>query len=72
MKRAELADRLERAQRSVVEGETDVERQRDVVADLENAGDDTTEARALLDIMLKRQAERLRNLAEVMRQYPPR
>ncbi len=70
MESAELADRLERARRSVAEGETHVQRQRDLVVGLEESGDDTTEARALLEIILKRQAERLKNLAHTMRQYP--
>jgi hypothetical protein len=70
MKSAELADRLERARRSVAEGETHIQLQRDLLFRLDAAGDDTSKARVLLEILLKRQAERLRNLAHAMRQSP--
>ena len=69
MDSAELADRLERARRSVAEGETHVQRQRDVVARLEKDGEDT--AGALLEMLLKRQLERQKNLAMILRQFPP-
>jgi hypothetical protein len=71
MQSAEKADRLERAQRSVAEGESQIHHQRDVVFRLEEAGDDTTDARGLLEILIKRQVERLANLAASMREFPP-
>jgi CRISPR/Cas system-associated endoribonuclease Cas2 len=70
MQSAELAaDRLERAQRSVAEGESQIHDQRDLVVRLEEAGDDATIARGLLDILLKRQIEQLANLAAHMREF---
>jgi len=71
MDSAELAQRLERAQRAVAEGETHIQRQREHIARLEKGGEDPAEARALLKTMLKRQAERQSNLATVIREFPP-
>jgi hypothetical protein len=69
MESAELAERLERAQRAVVEGEAHIQRQRSLIARLENAGEDTCAARALLKTLLKRQTERQKNLALAVRQF---
>jgi hypothetical protein len=71
MESAELAERLEKAQRAVVEGEAQIQRQRSLIARLENAGEDTSEARALLKTLLGRQTERQKNLALAIRQSPP-
>jgi hypothetical protein len=65
-----LADRLGRARRAVAEGETQIQHQRDLIVRLEEAGEDASDARALLTTMLKRQAERQNNLALVIRQFP--
>jgi len=70
MERAELVRRLERARRAVTEGETQIRRQRDYVFRLERAGKNTTEAQALLRVLLERQAQRQRNLALVELQFP--
>lgn len=43
-----LETSLEKAQRYVVEAETRVERQRELVAELEHEGRDATQARAIL------------------------
>src|SRR5689334_23352930 len=68
MESAELAERLEKTQRAVAEGEAHIRRQRNLIARLEEAGDDTSEARALLKTLLKRQAEREQNLALAIQQ----
>ena len=65
----ESAERLEKARRAVAEGETIMQDQRDLLARLENLGVDTSEARAVLDTLAKRQAGRLENLAYLMRQF---
>ena len=70
MESAELAERLEKTQRAVAEGEAHIQRQRNLIARLEEAGDDTSEARALLKTLVKRQAERQQNLALAIRQFP--
>ena len=70
MEIATLADRLERARRSVAEGDANIQHQRDLIARLKEAGEDTGEARLELDALLKRQAERQQNLAMVIRQFP--
>jgi hypothetical protein len=71
MEIAELTERLERARRAYAEGETHTQRQRDSIARLEQAGEDASEARALLKTLLERQAERQKNLADIIRQFPP-
>jgi hypothetical protein len=65
-----LTERLDRARRAVAEGETQIERQRVLIARLEQAGQDISEVRTLLDTLAKRQAERIHNLTAVMREYP--
>jgi len=49
MEDAEQAERLERARRAVAEGETQIQRQRDLIVRFDKAGKDTTEARAARD-----------------------
>ena len=71
MESVELTELLGKAQRAVVEGEAQIQRQRSLIARLEEAGDDTSEARTLLRTLLKRQAERQQNLALAIRQFPP-
>jgi hypothetical protein len=71
MESVELTERLGKAQRAVVEGEAQIQRQRSLIARLEDAGEDTSEARTLLRTLLKRQAERQQNLALAIRQFPP-
>lgn len=71
MQGAETEDWLERAQRSVAEGESQIHDQRDLVLRLEEAGDDAAIARGLLGVLIKRQVERLTNLAARMTEFPP-
>jgi hypothetical protein len=71
MEIAELADRLERARRAYAEGETHIQRQRDLIVRWEKAGEDAGAARLLLKTLLERQAERRENLASIIRQFPP-
>ena len=71
MESAELAERLEKTRRAVVEGEAHVQRQRSLIARLEEAGEDASEEHALLKTLLKRQAERQKNLALAIRQFAP-
>lgn len=68
---AELAERLEKARRAVAGGETDMHYQRDVIARLKKAKVNTSEARAVLDTLAKRQAERVESLAYIMRHFSP-
>jgi len=70
MESAELANRLESARKAVAEGEVQIQRQRDLIARLKEAGEDTDKARAVLKTLAKRQAERLENLGYIMRQFP--
>ena len=70
MEITELADRLERARRSVAEGQANIQHQRDLIARLKEAGADTGEACLELEALLKRQAQRQENLAMVIRQFP--
>jgi hypothetical protein len=71
MESAELAWRVERARRAVAESETDIRCQRDLIFRLERAREDTTEARALLNVLLERQAARQQNLSVLVRQLSP-
>jgi hypothetical protein len=64
-----LTERLDRARRAVAEGEAQIERQRVLIARLEKTEQDISEVRRLLDILAKRQAERIHNLAAVMCEY---
>jgi hypothetical protein len=68
MESAELAWRIERARRAVAESETDIRCQRDLIFRIERAREDTTEARALLNVLLERQAVRQQNLSALVRQ----
>ena len=70
MESIELLGQLERAQKAVVDGETDIRCQRDLIFRLERAREDASAARALLETLIKRQAERLENLGYVIRQFP--
>ena len=71
MEIAELSDRLDRARRAVAEGDTNIRHQHDLIAHLKRAGADTSQARVVLDALLKRQAQRHHNLAVILRQIPP-
>jgi hypothetical protein len=66
-----MTERLDRARRAVAEGEAQIERQRALLARLEKTEQDISEVCALLDTLAKRQAERIHNLAAIMREYPP-
>ena len=70
MERAELVRQLEKARKAVTEGETQIRRQRDLVFRLERARTDTTEANALLRVLLERQAQRQRNRAVLELEFP--
>ena len=66
----EQTKQFEKASRAIAEGEAQIERQRDLIARLKQAGEDTSEANALLDTLVKRQAERLQSLGSIMRWFP--
>jgi hypothetical protein len=72
MDSTERTERLERARRAVAEGEAQIERQRALIAHLEKTREDASAAHALLDTLVKRQAERLENLGHVIREFPRR
>ena len=67
MDRADLTEQLEKAAAAVSDGEALIEHQRPLIARLDKAAEDTSEARALLDTLVKRHS-----LAFAIRQYPPR
>jgi Fe2+ or Zn2+ uptake regulation protein len=52
----DLLERLEQADRRVTLGERHVERQREIIAELERNGRDSTQARELLAVFLATQA----------------
>jgi hypothetical protein len=71
MDRAELTERLAKAREAVPEGDASIQHQRELIARLKASGQDTSEARVVLDALLKRQLERHANLGHIMRQFPP-
>jgi hypothetical protein len=72
MESAELVSRFEKARRAIADGETDIRYQRDIILHLKHAGEDAGAARALLKTLLQRQAQRRKNLAFIIRQFPPK
>jgi len=70
MESTEKADRLERARRSVADGDANIQHQRDLIARRTETGADTGEARLELEALLEREAQCQENLAMVIRQFP--
>jgi hypothetical protein len=67
----EVTEPLETASRAVAEGEAQIAHQRTLIARLEATAEDTSEACALLNALAKRQAERLQDLAAIIRSFLP-
>lgn len=69
METIELVERLNQAQSAVLKGETQIWRQRDIVARLEQIGGNTGEALVLLNALVERQCRYQTKLASIVREF---
>jgi hypothetical protein len=69
MNTIEVTEPLETASRAIADGEAQIAHQRTLIARLEATAEDTGEACALLNALVRRQAERLQNLAAIIRSF---
>jgi len=66
---AELAERLSEVQAAVVNGETLIRRQRDLIVGLERDGKETSLALALLNTFIESQCFHQKDLARIIREF---